>query len=158
MSLELDATDLAILAQLQEDARIPQAALSKKVGLSAAAVNRRIHRLTDGGVITRTSAVLASDALGYPLNLVVLIEVESEQPDQLDQVKASFTNCPNVQQNYYVTGEWDFVLMMTVKDMAEYISLTRELFLLKNNVKRFKTLVVMDKAKATLDVPLNAKS
>ena len=155
MNIELDGTDLAILAELQTDSRIPQAALSKKVGLSAAAVNRRIHRLTDGGVITRTSAVLSAEALGYPLSMVVLIEVESEQPEQMDQVKASFNNCANVQQNYYVTGEWDFVLMMTVKDMAEYISLTRELFLLKNNVKRFKTLVVMDKSKVTLAVPLS---
>jgi DNA-binding Lrp family transcriptional regulator len=154
LGIELDRIDLELLSLLQQDARTPQATLSKKVGLSTAAVNRRIARLTNEKVISRTSAVLSQESLGYPLSLVVLIEVESEQPEQLDKVKHSFNACPNIQQNYYVTGEWDFVLMVCVQDMAQYISLTRDLFLSKNNVKRFKTLVVMDSAKVSLDVPL----
>jgi len=59
-----------------------------------------------------------------------------------------------VQQCYYVTGEWDFVLICVVHDMDEYTSLTRELFFASNNVKRFKSLVAMNRAKVTLDVPI----
>jgi DNA-binding Lrp family transcriptional regulator len=59
-----------------------------------------------------------------------------------------------VQQCYYVTGDWDFVLVLLVRDMAEYTRLTRDLFFASNNVKRFKTLVVMKRTKVSLEVPL----
>ena len=72
----------------------------------------------------------------------------------LDAVQRRFVDCPQVQQCYYVTGEWDFVLVMLVADMDEYRRLTRELFFSTNNVKRFKTLVAMERCKATLDVPI----
>ena len=154
MDVELDEVDVALLAALQGDARVPQATLGAWVGLSAAAVNRRLRRLMDAGVITRTSAVLAPELLGHPLTVVAQIEVVSEQVDLLDAMEQTFTRCPQVQQCYYVTGEWDFVLVLLVRDMAEYTRLTRELFFAGNNVKRFKTLVVMKRAKVTLDVPL----
>lgn len=152
--VSLDDVDRALLAAVQDDARTPQAALGARVGLSAAAVNRRLRRLTDAGVITRTRAVLAPERLDHPLTVIAQVEVVSEQPDALDAMRRSFTDCPQVQQCYYVTGEWDFVLVLVVRDMDQYTALTRELFFASNNVKRFKTLVVMNRAKVTLDVPL----
>lgn len=152
--VSLDDVDRALLAAVQDDARTPQAAVGARVGLSAAAVNRRLRRLTDAGVITRIRAVLAPERLDHPLTVIAQVEVVSEQPDALDAMRRSFTDCPQVQQCYYVTGEWDFVLVLVVRDMDQYTALTRELFFASNNVKRFKTLVVMNRAKVTLDVPL----
>lgn len=152
--VSLDDVDRALLSAVQDDARTPQAALGARVGLSAAAVNRRLRRLTDAGVITRIRAVLAPERLDHPLTVIAQVEVVSEQPDALDAMRRSFTDCPQVQQCYYVTGEWDFVLVLVVRDMDQYTALTRELFFASNNVKRFKTLVVMNRAKVTLDVPL----
>ena len=152
--VSLDDVDRALLAAVQDDARTPQAALGARVGLSAAAVNRRLRRLTDAGVITRIRAVLAPERLDHPLTVIAQVEVVSEQPDALDAMRRSFTDCAQVQQCYYVTGEWDFVLVLVVRDMDQYTALTRELFFASNNVKRFKTLVVMNRAKVTLDVPL----
>lgn len=152
--VSLDDVDRALLSAVQDDARTPQAALGARVGLSAAAVNRRLRRLTDAGVITRIRAVLAPERLDHPLTVIAQVEVVSEQPDALDAMRRSFTDCAQVQQCYYVTGEWDFVLVLVVRDMDQYTALTRELFFASNNVKRFKTLVVMNRAKVTLDVPL----
>ena len=59
-----------------------------------------------------------------------------------------------MQQLYYVTGEVDFVLVVTVRDMTEYVALTRELFFDGGNVKNFRTLVTMDRAKVSLALPL----
>jgi DNA-binding Lrp family transcriptional regulator len=155
MTESLDAIDRALLAAVQHDARLPQAALGTRVGLSAAAVNRRLRRLADAGAIARTTAVLAPERVGYPLTVVAQVEVVSEQADVLDAMQASFVACPQVQQCYYVTGEWDFVLVLVVRDMEEYTWLTRQLFFAGNNVRRFKSLVVMDRAKVTLDVPVD---
>jgi len=152
--VSLDDVDRALLAAVQDDARIPQAALGARVGLSAAAVNRRLRRLTDAGVITGIRALLAPGRLDHPLTVIAQVGVVSEQPDALDAMRRSFTDCAQVQQCYYVTGEWDFVLVLVVRDMDQYTALTREVFFASNNVKRFKTLVVMNRAKVTLDVPL----
>jgi len=153
MTISLDAYDLKLLAELQCDARTPQSELGLRVNLSTAAVNRRLKRLSDEGVIERYSAVIAPEALGYELSIIVEVEVESERIDQLDALKRSFQACPQVQQCYYVAGECDFVLIFAVRNMAQYNELTRELFFENNNVKRFKTLVAMSRVKVGLDVP-----
>jgi DNA-binding Lrp family transcriptional regulator len=154
VAVELDEVDLALLTAVQADARLPQSALGARVGLSAAAVNRRLRRLLDAGIITRTCAVLAPELLGHPLTVVTHVEVVNEQVDLLDAMEHAFVSCPQVQQCYYVTGDWDFVLVLLVRDMAEYTRLTRDLFFASNNVKRFKTLVVMKRTKVSLEVPL----
>ena len=153
MTTSLDTYDLKLLAELQRDARTPQSELGLRVNLSTAAVNRRLKRLSDEGVIERYSAVIAPEALGYELSIIVEVEVESERIDQLDALKRSFQACPQGQQCYYVAGECDFVLIFAVRNMAQYNELTRELFFENNNVKRFKTLVAMSRVKVGLDVP-----
>lgn len=72
----------------------------------------------------------------------------------LDSMKRSFAQYPEIQQCYYVAGEWDFVLVLTVRNMEEYTALTRQLFFSNNNVKRFKTPVSMSSVKVGLGVPL----
>ena len=124
------------------------------MGLSAAAVNRRVRRLNEDGHIQRTVAVLEPSQLGYPLTVIVQIEAVSEEVERLDALQSALIASAYVQQCYYVTGEWDFVLVLLVTDMNQYRHLTRELFFESDNVKRFKTLVVMDRAKVTLEVPL----
>lgn len=150
----LDDRDLMLLQSLQTDARLPQGALGARVGLSAPAVNRRIRRLTDDGYIRGTVAHLDPGRLDHPVTVIVQIEVISEEVERLDDLQRRFTDCPNIQQCYYVTGEWDFVLVLLVRDMEHYRRLTRELFFPSGNVKRFKTLVVMNPAKVSLEVPL----
>jgi DNA-binding Lrp family transcriptional regulator len=75
--------------------------------------------------------------------------------DLLDSMKRTFEACPQIQQCYYVAGEWDFVLVLVVQHMDQYNELTRQLFFGNNNVKRFKTLVVMDRVKAGQNVPVH---
>ncbi len=154
-NLELDAYDLKLLALVQEDSRLAQADLGARVNLSTAAVNRRLKRLVGAGFIKRFGATLNPGSLGHPLTIVATVETESERIDLLDAMKRSFSACPQVQQCYYVTGEWDFVLIFVVREMSEYTALTRQLFFKSNNVKRFKSLVSMDEVKVTLDVPLS---
>lgn len=148
----LDAFDRKLLMEVQRDAQTPQNELGARVNLSTAAVNRRLRRLAEDGVIERYTAVVAPEKVGYALTIVVNVEMESEQIAQIDAMKRTFERCPQVQQCYYVTGEWDFVLILTVRDMDQYNALTRQLFFSNNNVKRFKTLVSMGRVKVGLGV------
>lgn len=154
----LDAFDLELLALVQRDARTPQAALGSQVNLSTAAVNRRLKQLSEGGVIRQYTAVVDPTAVGYPLTVIVGVEAESERMDLLDDTKRTFAACPEVQQCYYVTGDWDFILIMAVTDMEHYNALTRQLFFASNNVKRFKTFVAMSRVKVGLTVPVGDSS
>ena len=154
MAAALDAFDRKLLAEVQRDAHIPQNELGARVNLSTAAVNRRLRRLADDGVIDRYTAVVAPEKVGFPLTIVTTVEVESEQIDLLDAMKRTFELCPQIQQCYYVAGEWDFVLILTVRNMEQYNDLTRQLFFANNNVKRFKTLVSMSRVKVGLNVPV----
>ena len=151
---ELDDFDWAILALLQQNNTIPQRSIGEAVHLSAASVQRRIRRLETSGIIQANQAVLNPDRVGQPLTLLVEITIESEQAALVDAAKASFAAAPEVQQCYYVTGEADFVLVVTTASMQAYEALTRRLFFDNPNVKRFRTLVVMDRVKVSLTVPL----
>ncbi|MCO4880563.1 Lrp/AsnC family transcriptional regulator [Paraburkholderia caribensis] len=155
MTTHLDEYDRKLLAQVQNDARIPQNELGTRVNLSTAAVNRRLKRLSEEKVIERYTAIVEPGAVGYPLMIVVTVEIEREQIDLLDAMKRTFAACPQIQQCYYIAGEWDFVLVLVVRNMDQYNDLTRQLFFGNNNVKRFKTLVVMDRVKAGHNVPVH---
>lgn len=153
--MQLDEFDRKILALLQVNNKLSQRQISDAVHLSASAVNRRIAMMEEAGVIRANVALVDPAKLGRPITVIVEVSVESERLDLIDQVKARFTNCPQVQQVYYVTGETDFVLIITVSDMGEYQRLTRQLFFDNGNIKRFRTMVVMERTKVSLAVPID---
>ena len=148
----LDSLDLKILYLLQQNSGSSQAELGLKINLSAAAVNRRLKRLSEGGIIQRYTAIIAPERLGYPLTVVVQVETNEESISSLQRMKKTFVKSLQVQQCYYVTGEWDFILVLVVRDMAQYEELTRTLFS-NNNVKRFKSLVALERVKVGLEIP-----
>lgn len=154
----LDEFDRKILALLQQDNRMPQRDISDAVHLSPSAVNRRIAALEAAGVIRGNVAVVDPAKAGRPITIIVEVTVESERFDLLDAVKRRLAACPQVQQLYYVTGDADFVLIVNVADMAEYERLTRELFFAEGNVKRFRTMVVMERSKVSLAVSMAQES
>lgn len=151
---KLDTFDLAILEILQTNNTTPQRAISEQVNLSPAAVHRRIRQMQESGVIVGNYAAVDPQSVGRPLTIVVEVDIESERIDLLDAAKRSFTSDPAVQQCYYVTGDADFVLIIIVASMADYEALTRRLFFVNNNVKKFRTLVVMDRVKTGVSVDL----
>ncbi|CAI3131446.1 DNA-binding transcriptional activator DecR [Acinetobacter calcoaceticus] len=152
--VQLDQFDLKILKIIQEDARIPQKDLGERVNLSTAAVNRRLKKLSDEGVIKSYTANIEPTFIGLPITIITMVEILSEQLEHLDVTRKLFSTCEFIQQSYYVTGEWDFVLIFQVKDMEQYTDISEKLFIKNNNVKRFKTLVAMKKDKVSLSIPL----
>ena len=153
-SIELDRFDRWILNILQRDNRTPQRLIGEKVNLSAPAVQRRIKRMEDNGVILANVAVVDPERVGRPLTIVVEVEVESEKAELVDAIKRRLSEAPEVQQCYYVTGEADFILVVTACTMADYEDTTRRLFFAEKNVKRFRTFVAMDRVKSTMTIPL----
>lgn len=156
MGHELDVFDRRILAILQKDNLTPQRTIGDAIGLSAPAVQRRIKRMTEDGVIQANVAIVDAAAVGQSITIFVEVEVISETADQIEAAKREFSAASEIQQCYYVTGEADFVLVIVVPSMVHYEALTRRLFFGNNNVKRFRTFVAMDRVKAGLRVDVGA--
>ncbi|WP_425290313.1 Lrp/AsnC family transcriptional regulator [Bosea lathyri] len=150
----LDSFDLAILEILQRDNTTPQRVIGEAVNLSAPAVQRRIKRMEEDGVIRANVALVDPDRVGQSITIFVQVEMISETADEIDAAKREFLAAREIQQCYYVTGEADFVLVVMVATMADYEALTRRLFFGNNNVKKFRTFVAMDRVKVGLTVPL----
>jgi len=152
---DLDQLDYAILRRLQDDSRTIAETIGAQIGLSAAAVQRRIKRLRACGVIEREVAVLDPKAVGVAMTFIVTVEMERERLEVLEAFRKQVLADAAVQQCYYVTGSADFVLIVNCRDMAEFEAFTRRMFFDNGEVRHFTTSVAMDRVKVGLTVPLN---
>lgn len=157
-NVELDDFDLRILAIVQQNNQTPHREIGQQINLSVPSVARRLQRLRSLGVIAADRAVLSPDELGAVVTVVTHVSAENEAIELLDDMKARFEACEQVQQCYYVTGDVDFILIFCCRDMAEYTALTRSLFFAEGNVRSFKTFVAMERVKATLHVPIQVNT
>jgi Lrp/AsnC family leucine-responsive transcriptional regulator len=152
--MKIDSFDISILKIMQGNSKIKSETIAETVGLSATACQRRIKRLRDSGVIESEIAVLKPNALGGWVSLVVQIVLERGGAQTVDQFKKQMRDTPEVQQCFYVTGEYDFVLIVVVRDMSAYELLTRQLFFENPLIRKFNTIVSMETVKRGLALPL----
>jgi DNA-binding Lrp family transcriptional regulator len=149
---DLDKFDLAILRELQADNMRPQRDIAETIGLSAAAVQRRIKRLREAKIITADTSILNREKVGALVTLLVEVSLSSERIDHIEEAKALFEGIPEVQQCYYVTGDYDFLLIILTPSMEAYERLTQTIFFGHTNVKSFKTSVALSLVKVGLNV------
>ncbi len=93
--------------------------------------------------------------VGQEMTFLILVEMERERIDILDTFRRKIHSEPQVLQCYYITGEADFALIAMAKNMEQYQELIQRLFFNDTNVKRFRTSVVMDRTKVSLQVPVS---
>ena len=151
---ELSTTDRRILALLQQDARVRLETLAVETDTSVATVQRRIRELRRRGVIAGEVAIVSPQASGHAMTFLIMVELERESIHQLDDFRRKMKSDPQIQQCYYITGEADFALLALAKDMQDFQELTQRLFFDDPNIKRFRTSVVMDRTKVSMEVPL----
>jgi Lrp/AsnC family leucine-responsive transcriptional regulator len=142
-----DKFDLLILAELQQDARLPIPELAHRVGLSAPACYRRVRALREAGLIEREVALVAPATMGWPITMLVLVTLERDHGRIVDEIITSLQREPEVMDLWYVTGEQDFVLQVAARDMQSYEQFTRRVLHAREQVRSFKTLVVMGQHK-----------
>ena len=152
--MELDRLDRQLLNLVQDDAAQTAERLAEHVGLSPSAIQRRLRRLRDEGVIARQCAVLGPRKVGRPTFFVVSLQVERERPELLVELRRWLSRHPHVQQAFYVTGEADFVLIVAVPDTEAYDERMSRLVSENPNVKRFTTNVALSVVKQGLAIPV----
>jgi Lrp/AsnC family transcriptional regulator, leucine-responsive regulatory protein len=150
----LDEIDLDLLDLLQHDAKRTLRTLGEAVGLSPSAVHRRVARYHAAGVIAGQVALLDPRAVGGTLLAVVLVTLETESPEDHSSLRERLLTAAEVQQCYDVAGEWDYVVVLVARDMADCRQLVDRLFLQEVRIKRLATLPVFDSVKLGLELPI----
>ena len=151
---DLDSFDRAILALMQKDNLTPQRVIAEQINLSAPAVQRRIKRLQETGVIAANVSVLEPVKLGRALTAVITVQLVNDRPDLSRGFRARIAEEAAVQQCFYVTGETDYVLIVTASDMDDYQALCKRLFEGDENIRRFSTSIALERVKAGLQLPV----
>jgi DNA-binding Lrp family transcriptional regulator len=155
MPAELDKFDRRILAIVQRDARRSAEMIGADIGLSASAVQRRMARLREDGVIMAEVALIDPRAVDRRLTVITDLEVERERPELLASLRQWIAAEPTIQQAWYVTGDGDYVLVVAARDVDDYDTLMQRLVAANANVKRFRTRVALDTLKRGLAVPVD---
>lgn len=152
--IKLDDYDRSLLRLLQEDATRPQKELAEMVHLSPAAVQRRIAKLQKNGVIQKIAATIDPSSVGLPVTIIVEITLSDERSATVMAAKKMFKDAEEVQQCYWVAGNAGLILIMTVPTTEAYESRTARLLGDNKLVKSYRTIVVLDRVKAELSLPL----
>ena len=151
----VDNFDRKILDIVQVSNRTTSDQIAEQVGLSPAAVQRRLKRMRAQGIIQADVSVINPKAIGHAMTFVVQVTLERERVDLMHNFKKEMNANRSVQQCYYVTGSSDFILIVTAVDMEGYDNFTREAFFDNANIKSFQTNVVMDPVKVGLTIPID---
>ncbi len=116
----VDRLDRRILDVLQQEARISNADLAGRVGLSASPCWRRVKALEDRGVIRRYVTLVSPEAIGLPVNVFISVTLEKQVEKRLESFEASVLKHPEVMECYLMTGEFDYLLRVVVSDVEAY--------------------------------------
>jgi Lrp/AsnC family transcriptional regulator, leucine-responsive regulatory protein len=154
----LDAIDLALLNQLQQDAWLSNQDLAAKVHVSPPTCLRRVKRLRDAGLIERQIAILSTDrlapVLGHGLQALVEITLERQGQEEQQAFETRVIGDAAVQQCYRVSPGPDFILVVHAWDMPDYLALAQRLFTSDANVRNVKAFFSVRRAKFQPTVPL----
>lgn len=143
----LDRIDKSILRELQNDGRLANVELSRRVGLSATPCLERVKRLEKKGYIKGYSAQVAPEKLNASLLVFVEITLIRTSPDVFNEFKKSVIDLPEVLECHLVSGNFDYLVKARVADMVAYRKLLGETLLKLPGVSGSRTYVVMEEVK-----------
>ena len=151
----LDIKDRRILALVQRDAKLPQAEIARRVGLSAAAVNERLKKLEQAGVIRRYAAVVDPRAVGS--DVAAFVEVFIEHPRHEAVFIDRLLELDEVLECHHVTGEFSLLLKVRVRDMDGLQQLLLHQLNAQEGVRQTRTVMVLSTVKEESFIPTGAQ-
>ena len=115
-----DEIDRRILEVIQEEARISNADLAGRVGLSPSPCWRRMRALEDAKVIRRYVTLVDAEAIGLPINVFAMVTLEKQVERALERFEHAVAERPEVMECYLMTGEFDYLLRVVVPSLGAY--------------------------------------
>jgi DNA-binding Lrp family transcriptional regulator len=157
MLARLDAIDLKILTELQDDGRMTNVELSRRVGISAPPCLRRVRALEEAGYIRGYRALLDERRLGFEVVAFAMVHLSSQADADLAAFEAFVRAQPLVRECWMLSGEIDFILKCVAPDLKTFQSLVNELTAAPH-VRNVKTSLTLRSAKDAALVPMDVRA
>ena len=122
----LDEIDRNILRQLQDNARLSNADLAERVGLSPSPCWQRVKRLEDSGLIQGYVAILDHKQLGMPDTIIIEVTLERHDDEVIERFGKALTDLPEILEAYLTTGEYDYFIKVAINGTEGYERFLRE--------------------------------
>jgi DNA-binding Lrp family transcriptional regulator len=154
MLARLDAIDRKILAELQEDGRITNVELARRVGISAPPCLRRVRALEEAGYIRGYRALLDEKRLGYEITIFALVHLSSQADADLVAFETFVRAQPLVRECWMLSGEVDFILKCVAPDLKTFQAFVYDLTGAPH-VRNVKTSLTLRVSKDAPIVPMD---
>jgi DNA-binding Lrp family transcriptional regulator len=153
MLARLDDIDWKILAELQQDGRISNVELARRVGISAPPCLRRVRALEEAGYIRGYRGLLDEKRLGFEVTMFALVHLSSQAESDLAAFEAFVRAQPQVRECWMLSGEVDFILKCVAPDLKTFQAFVGELTAAPH-VRNVKTSLVLRMSKDAPVVPI----
>jgi DNA-binding Lrp family transcriptional regulator len=150
----LDQTDKRILEELQRDARISNAELSRRVNLSPPATHARVKRLEERGYIRQYVSLINRQLAGYDMLCFVRVSLQLHQVDQVSRFHEAIREMPEVLECHFVTGDYDYLLKVVAHNTEDLEDFLVNRLTPISGVARIHTSLVLREVKSSTFTPL----
>lgn len=153
-SPKLDATDKKIIAILQQEGRMANNELAKRIELTTTPTLERVRRLEREGIIEGYSARVNKEAVGRGFTAFVKVTLSVHQLNLLEEFTSAIKEIPEILACYHTTGDGDFLLHVVAKDTKDYEQLMRNKLTTLPDVERLHTSIVLNTIKDQSPIPV----
>jgi DNA-binding Lrp family transcriptional regulator len=150
---DLDRTDIGILALLQNNARLSVKEIAAAIGLAPSSTHERIRRMRDNGILLGTHVEVDPKALGIGLEALFMIELAKHKRGTVDKFMDEVVKVPEVRSAFLVTGRYDLVVHVMVRDTRHLKDLALDRFTNRPGVTRIETSIIFD-ARRRYELPV----
>jgi Lrp/AsnC family transcriptional regulator, leucine-responsive regulatory protein len=155
MADKLDKIDLKILRILQDNSKITNLDLSKKIGLSPAPTLERVKKLEQSNVIESYHAQVNPQAIGLNVKTFVLVSLAWHKENALNNFLEKVKAIEEITECFIITGEADFLMKIVCKDLPSYEQLLFKTLSQIEEIERLKTLMTLSTVKDSKVLPYN---
>lgn len=153
MSEKLDKIDLKILKILQDNSKITNLDLSKKIGLSPAPTLERVKKLESHAIIESYHAKVNPQSIGLNVKTFVLVSLAWQKENALNNFLDKIKAIDEIVECYIITGEADFLMKIVCKDIPTYEQLLFKTLSQIEEIERLKTLMTLSTVKDSKVMP-----
>lgn len=152
--MSLSKTDIKILQQLQQDARITNQHLADEIGLSASPTWRKVRKLEEDEVIQGYRAVLNRKKIGLNVMVFVRVTIDSHSEAEARKFEQEVMALDNVVSCYSIGGDADFLLQVVAADMDAYAEFAMSVIRRLPGIKEMQSMFVLKEIKGLVAWPL----